>query len=105
MNDANRSIFSSNFLLMDTIMRNMKSENHNEREPRTSTSENHEKREPRTGVSENQGDVGVRTDKSENQNFTKPVISPVEEASGNMQTIEYVDFEGKRVVRNYEKKL
>ena len=73
-------------------MRNMKSENHNEREPRT-------------GVSENQGDVGVRTDKSENQNFTKPVISPVEEASGNMQTIEYVDFEGKRVVRTYEKKL
>ncbi len=105
MNDANRSIFSSNFLLMDTIMRNMKSENHNEREPRTSTSENHEEREPRTGVSENQGNAGVRTDKSENQNFSKPVISPVKETSENVQTIEYVDFEGKRVVRTYEKKL
>lgn len=92
MNDANRSIFSSNFLLIDTMMRNMNSENHNEREPKA-------------GVSENQGDVGVRTDKSENQNFIKPVISPVEETSENMRTIEYVDFEGKRVVRNYEKKL
>ena len=92
MNNGNRSLFSTNYLLIETMMKNINSENHNEREPRT-------------GVSENQGDVGVRTDKSENQNFTKPVISPVKETSENVQTIEYVDFEGKRVVKNYEKKL
>ena len=67
----------TNYLLIEAMM---KSENRNEREPRT-------------GVSECQGNAGVRTDKSENQNFSKPVISPV------------MDFEGKRVVRTYEKKL
>jgi hypothetical protein len=92
MNNGNRSLFSTNYLLIETMMKNINSENHNEREPRT-------------GVSENQGDAGVRTNVSENQNFTKPVISPVKETSENVQTIEYVDFEGKRVVKNYEKKL
>ena len=72
---------------------------------RTNVSENQQEREPRTNVSENQQDQGVRTNKSENQSFTRPMNRPDEcESVTNVGTIEYVDFEGKRVVRKYEKK-
>jgi len=93
MNNGNRSLFSTNYLLIETMMKNINSENHNEREPKA-------------GVSENQGDAGVRTNVSENQNFIKPVNRPdLELDPEKLETIEYVDFEGKRVVKNYEKKL
>ena len=72
---------------------------------RTNVSENQQEREPRTNVSENQQDQGVRTNKSENQSFTRPMNRPEEcDSVTNVETIEYVDFNGKPQRRYYEKK-
>ena len=91
----NISLFSEN--QYQTMMRKQKSENQKKREVRTSKSENHAFAGVRTTQSENHEKTGARTTKSENQ-------GPTKNSAEEFEFVEFMNFEGKRVVMKYEKK-
>ena len=78
------------------MMKKQMSENQKKREVRTSKSENHVFAGVRTTQSENHEKTGARTTKSENQ-------GPTKNSAEEFEFVEFMNFEGKRVVMKYEK--